>query len=816
MPVKHFVSRIERGMYNASSENFIPITCHYDKYTLLTKNGELIQTFQIDGINADNVSKALHNLRDKVRQSVRDNIECHNMAFWIHTIRRKDNLDDETEYDTLFAKELHKVWQDKNQWHDKFINTLYVSIVYDAPITKIQDYSSFLRTLSTKTMVNYKEQYHRDSIVKLTETVDSILGNLVEFHAKRIGIRIEGDKCYSDQMFLFRRIMQLYEKECELPVNDLSTDLASHQYAVGCDMIEVIGNDTKKFAAILSLKEYQEISADSIDIFLQIPMEFIATEVFYFVEREDVVGHYEEQDYVLGVSHDKELRELKSLDKIIDQKDNPPNKFCKQQISIMVIGETTSALDEKLTLASNSLANLGIVHVREDINLEKAFWGQLPGNFNFLSRMSPAIIDCAAALATLHNAPIGHKYNVWGKALTLFSSTQGTPYFCNLHDHNNNGFNAIIGPSDSGRTTLINFLLTMTDKYNPSTLHFVDNISSAIYVKVRKGTWIQQNNNLFNPFLLDDNTENREIIVNFFKILLKFTIIELTPAEADLLRYLVDEVMESAKESRSINMLFSKLNASDKGGKGLTGKLAIFMEGGLFHGIFDSDIAVKFEPEKYYAYNLQAFDDSVFEENHYPKEKRLIEEYETNLDSLRAIKAAIIYYLSKVFDNDCKGRRKIIAINEIKNLTNLKQYSYLISEINQIMQKDHNVFIINMSIEEIEALRKEKIEAHALSEINTRFIIPPDIKIPHINELLKLNETNYRKFMNIEAQDRAFLIEQDNNSVSTNLEFGNNVHLLYILSASSIDINKYLELEKKYGTDTEQWLDKLFHHMGKG
>lgn len=48
--------KVDRDLFNNSAEDFIPIACHYDSNTLLTKNGELLQIIQINGINSENIS----------------------------------------------------------------------------------------------------------------------------------------------------------------------------------------------------------------------------------------------------------------------------------------------------------------------------------------------------------------------------------------------------------------------------------------------------------------------------------------------------------------------------------------------------------------------------------------------------------------------------------------------------------------------------------------------------------------------------------------------------------------------------------------
>ena len=82
----------------------------------------------------------------------------------------------------------------------------------------------------------------------------------------------------------------------------------------------------------------------------------------------------------------------------------------------MVIGEDLKMLDKQVNQASEALAKIGIVHVREDVNLEKTFWAQLPANFTFLARMKPTIVDNTAALASLHNFPTDNQFSPWGRS----------------------------------------------------------------------------------------------------------------------------------------------------------------------------------------------------------------------------------------------------------------------------------------------------------------------------------------------------------------------------------------------------------------
>ena len=50
-------------------QDFIPTACYFDDTTILNKNGELLQTFRIEGIQAHEISNNLANMRDLIRAS---------------------------------------------------------------------------------------------------------------------------------------------------------------------------------------------------------------------------------------------------------------------------------------------------------------------------------------------------------------------------------------------------------------------------------------------------------------------------------------------------------------------------------------------------------------------------------------------------------------------------------------------------------------------------------------------------------------------------------------------------------------------------
>lgn len=802
----------ESKLFNNTSEDFVPIACHFDRNTMLTKNGELLQTIEINGIHSEKISKDLFNLRAVVRKSIAESTNCTKFAFWVHTIRRKADLDDPAEYPGYLTANVHDIWRRKNYWHDKFVNRLYITIVHDAPELKLKNFNSLVNSLSPKIITNFEEKFFELASKELTKTVDSILEGLSSYGAEKLGIRFEGEECFSDPMFLYRRIMQLNEEDCLVPISDTSQALASHDYTVGSDKIEVKGDGGKKFAAMMSIKEYQEVSAEALDRFLQIPVEMVATEVFYFVDRKEVVPKFEDQNYILGVSGDEQLKQMKGLDKIIDGEDDGV-RFCHQQISFMVIGEDLKALDSQVNQASEALSRVGIVHVREDINLEKTFWAQLPANFSFLSRMKPTVLDNIAALASLHNFPTGNQYNPWGKAVTLLRTEKGTPFFMNFHDENELTTTCIFGEAKAGKTTLLNFLLSETDKFYPTTVYITDDMDSGIYIKAREGKWFQREQNIINPLLCEDSQENREFIFEFFKIITKHYFDPMGETELGLLKLLSDNVFELPMENRSIALIFSTISESDKGGKALLGRIKDFVEGGAYYGVFEGDDPLVITEGDMVAFNLQVFDDISYTKKNYPKEKKLIEQFEYDLNSMRAVKAAIVFSIQNLMKDTGDGP-KFFALDNMDQLINLNHYGSLFERFSDNMNAINGVFVSTVNVDSMLKLAEKNVPMEWVNKVSTKFILPSEITVKGQDKVIGLDANELHKLAGLTIPSRMFLIKQDGKSIASELSIGGLPGLTRLFCSGKAERDIYIEVIKEYGDDNpENWVQQLYEEF---
>lgn len=472
-------------------KDLIPCACHYDEDTVLTKNGELFQVIKIVGFYCETVGAEKVSLRETIRQAVLQNVKSEKISFCFHTIRTKKNLDLDDDYETTFSKDLHSSWARKNYWHDKYVNEVYVTIIHESLPISIKNPKDFLASLSFKHQRKVHDEYLEQAHSELKQTVDGVLSTLQQYGANRLTITESKKGFISEILQFFGKIIHLSEQELPLPLIDISQFLATHKMAFGNNTIEVMGERGKHFAAILSLKEYMDLPAVVMDQFLQLPIEFIVTQTVNFVESRKVIKQFDYQNYILSVSRNPKFGQISGISEIMSVNPASATECCESQFTIMILAETLAELQEDIQRSVNALTKMGLQVIREDIFMEKCFWSQLPANFSFFSRKKYLKTDKIAGFASLHNFPAGNRTNNhWGDAITIFrTAALGTPYFFNFH-RQDNGHTILIGPQESGRTALMNFLVSEASRILTK-LILIDQYGTAeVLLKAMNGTYL--------------------------------------------------------------------------------------------------------------------------------------------------------------------------------------------------------------------------------------------------------------------------------------------------------------------------------------
>lgn len=774
MSTKPNERKSDKSLYNECVQDYIPLACHYDSATLLTKNGELLQVLEITGMSSENVEQNLDTLTSLARNSLAKNISSADTSCWINTIRRKKNIDDDLAYENTFSAGLHKAWADKYQLSRRYVNVLYITIVIKGMGGKFKSADDAISATSSNTVIAKHEKYLLGAAEKLYSITNNILTDLQSFGASRLKIRHTADKSFSDPIYLFSHLSSFSENSMEVPVTDLSRALSVDKYAVGSRQIEVKHKGKTHFASILSLREYHH--ANQSDLFgdtLQLQVEMIATEVFYPISKKEAEKQYKHHNYILGVTRDSQLRVAMGLDIMMDEERK--SGFLKQQLSIMVIAEDIDTLEENTKKLSKYLSSIGIVHVREDINLENIFWSQLPGNFNYLRRGIGAVAENVGAFASLQSTPHGRKSSKWGRYITVMPSITSTPYFMNFHSEQNTGHTCFFGNKGSGKTSLLNFLVSEAMKYKPTILYISPDKNPKLFVNALGGTWYDD------PKLpVVDDIPYASLIAAIMSG--KYTG-HLLPGGMQKIDELVS-LLGSAKDYAEMGIIIENFELGDE------------------------------------ARNLKA---RVGEVSHFFKEDNIRIEPGTItgicLDSVRGkenqdIKAAIVFAAIRALGVD-KTSPKILIMDEMALMLDHPYFTENIDMSYQIADI-YNISLLGaVDTERYTNVQEKKLWDAIDKRSDLKVVMPHDNISYDLREIFHLTDEENNSLAKTQS-DSVFIVKPFNRR-STILNF-NNAGLdnyMRILYGSDMDIELMEKAKAEKGNNVDEWLPYLYELMEK-
>jgi type IV secretion/conjugal transfer VirB4 family ATPase len=162
----------------------------------------------------------------------------------------------------------------------------------------------------------------------------------------------------------------------------------------------------------------------------------------------------------------------------------------------------------------------------ERYNLLNAYLATIPGNRSFnLRRMLITNANYAdySFFYTLHtgdpqNRHLGTEY------LAVLETNHKTPYFLNLH-HRDVAHTVILGRTGSGKSFLLNFLITNLQKYAPYTFIFDLGGSFGSLTRLLGGSYlsagIESRDFTINPFSLAPEKRNLDFLTLFLRVLME-------------------------------------------------------------------------------------------------------------------------------------------------------------------------------------------------------------------------------------------------------------------------------------------------------
>ncbi len=760
----------------------LPYACHVDASTLRLRDGSLMRCMRLAGFpfetEDDEVLNHLLAVRDVVLRSALNS----KVVLYHHLIRRRVEVDLGAVTPDPFSGEIGRRWTAELNHGRLFLNEQFLTIVIRPPRGK-----AGLPERLSKLGFRGANTLRGAEALELESATAALSAALQSYGVRVLGTYETETGVYSELLELLSAIYNGETRPVLMPrpEQDLGRHIPYSRVSFGLDALEVRGPGSRSFASMLGIKEYPDATrAGVLDALLRVPHELVITESFAPIERQTARERI-----------DLSLRRLRSADEgaateraemlaARDAVGAGQLSFGDHHLSMLVRSGSLETLEAATADAAAALADIGAVAVREDVNVEPAFWGQFPGNEQYVVRRALISSSNAAGLISLHGFPMGRASgNHWGEAVTVFETTSATPFFFNFHEGDLGNF-TIIGPSGSGKTVVLNFLAAQAQKFSPRTILFDKDRGSEIFLRALGGRYERITRGAptgFNPLRLPDNAVNRAFVRDWLSIL-----VEADGAEEEAaIAKAVDEIYAHGPELRRLRFMRDLLGG---GRRPQAGDLPTRLDPWIFDGekawLFDNR-----DDELDFGSRVLGFD-------------------MTELLEDRRLRTPVLLYLFHRIEDCLDGSPTMILIDEAWKALDDPMFAARIRNWMKTLRK-RNAMIGFATQSAADAL--DSSIASAIVEQTATAIFMPNNKAreEHYCKGFGLSLQELEFIRSLPVHSRCFLVRQANRSVVVRLDLNGMPDLLTVLSGRESSVRRLDELRASVGDDPASWYPLL-------
>ena len=789
--VKPAKEKITKG--EVSAAHFIPYRCHWNSDTILTHKEELVRVIKIKGFAFETADDIDIDLKKNARNNLLKGMSSGNFTLHFHTIRRKEKGFPDGEMPEKFSDRVNREWAQKHSNDKSFINEHYFTLVRGSDTSGIAVLEHIAKKLQHKADKTSWENYMRDGYDELDEMTERILNGFGNYGPRVLGLAETEDGITSEILeFLSRLVNCGYSQPMTVPLGQISHHLPVSRLYFGNKSIEAHHPHAVKYAGLVSIKEYRPSThAGVFDGFMQMPFELIISQSFSFINRMVAISSMQLQQRRLVQSEDVAVSQIQEIDSALDSAMSGEFGFGNHHMTVLCIEDTPKALESALSLAVVELSNTGITGVREKMNLEPAFWAQLPCNAEYMARRSVVNTLNIASFASFHNYPSGkRKKNHWGDAVTVLNTVSGTPYFFSFHVRDV-GHSMIIGPTGAGKTVLLNFLCAQAQKFNCRLFFFDKDRGAEIFIRAIRGRYIIPNaakTSGFNPFQLEDNSTNRSFLIEFMKALVMIGDTPLPAHEVERINEAVQGNYKLPKEQRRLRNIAPFMGL---GGPGtLAGRLSMWHTGGSHSKLFDNeDDLIDFTSARSFGIEMA----------HILQDKVSI--------------GPVLLYLFHRIQTSLDGSPTMLVLDEAWALIGNPVFAPKIKDWLKVLRK-LNTFVV-FATQSVEDAAKSSISDTLVQQTATQIFLPNLKATILYREVFMLSEREFNLVKTTDPSTRFFLVKQDNDGVIARIDLSGMDDTIRVLSGRAETVRIMDEIIEEVGENPDDWLP-IYYERSRG
>jgi type IV secretion system protein VirB4 len=769
----------------------LPYGRHVDDATIETRDGRLIQVLHLAGYPFETADTEELNYRKTVRDTMLRGVANSRFALYHHVVRREVQPELLGEFADPFSRALDEAWRGRLATRRLYVNDLFLTLVrrpLQGRVGVLQEALNVLRGAGDRQEAAAALAREMGA---LNGAREGLISALAPYGARLLTVYDGPQDLCSEPLEFLSMLYNGEMRPVRLPTADLGLYLPYRRVSFGADALELgpAGRLEPSFAAMVSVKDYPgQTTPGMLDDLLRLPFEMVLTESFGFVDRQATLDRMNLALRRMKAADDEAMSLRRDLGAAKDDVAAGRAAFGEHHLSVMVKAPSLPLLNEAAADVQSAFTELGVIAVREDINLEAAFWAQFPGNFKDIARRALVSSSNFAGLASFHNFPVGQASgNHWGQAITVLETTSAGPYYFNFH-HGDLGNFTVIGPSGSGKTVVLGFLLAQARKLNPRTVYFDKDRGAEIFLRAIGGRYDVLRPGTptgLNPLLLADSPGNRRFLADWTAKLITANGPALEPEDIGAIAAAVDANFAQPPQYRRLRHFVELFRGARRpSATDLAARLAPWHGSGDYAWLFDNGADELDLDVRTLGFDL------------------------TQILNDPAARTPVMMYLFHRVEQRLDGTPSIIVIDEGWKALDDEVFVQQIKDWEKTIRKRNG--IVGFCTQSAQDALASRISSAIIEQAATQiFMINPKAQDADYCGGFGLTSHELELVRTLPDSSHCFLIKHGADSVVARLNLSGMPDLLTVLSGREASVRRLDDLRALHGDDPAAWMPHL-------
>lgn len=574
---------VQKGPSLVASLPYLSIA---DDVTLMLRDGDLMASFTVDGINADTTdarnTMELSNAFSRFIAQQRGGI-----GIYVHRISLETKPTTTPVTVDPFSEALDVRWQQYLQTVGLRERTTMVTIVM-RPSKKISNLMGVLDDTG-----HHSRADRAARTMRLDQMVKTCMAAVADAKPRRLRA--------SDGMWLslLRTIIDgssgaLMPGNKFIPVADLlsGSNVTFRGSTIICEGPE---SAKKRFGTLISIKDYPTETYPGILDRLNLPFDSVVTQSFSPTDNLTAQNKIARVRKQMQAAEDAAVSLMAQLEEAEDDVASGRVIFGDHHCSIALFCDSEEELSDAITFVTRAMQEAGAAIVREGFAARTVYFAQHPGNFTYRTRAAMISSQNFSQLCAMHGQSKGNMPDrcPWGEAVAVLPTGRGESFRFSFHlagkpGQRTVGHTLILGQTGSGKTLGTAFLLSQAQRLNPRIIIFDKDNGFEMAVRAMGGAYQPVHMGAetgFNPMRAEADVRGAAWLTDWLDALANLDGKPLTPLQLQALTEAVQANSLADPRLQNFEQFRSQLRATDDEGDLYT-RLGRWAESGQFGWLF--------------------------------------------------------------------------------------------------------------------------------------------------------------------------------------------------------------------------------------